>query len=65
MEFIANPRQWVIDAGLNPDDDAVGPELEKILKDALARLAESVPAVDALTGTAQEVIKGVGVSCCN
>ena len=65
MKFLASPRAWVIDQGLNPDDKEVAEAFEKVASAAFSGIANKVGAAGIANPTSVQALQGIGFGCCN
>jgi len=66
VKFLSTPRQWIIDKGLDPDDETVARTFESFLQEAHRGLdnASKSLANKPMNVTTQDA-KGIGFGCCN
>ena len=65
VRFMTAPRDWVIERGLDPDDEETARTFEGILRGAHDGLQSGVAGSGIKPMVASERLKGIGFGCCN
>ena len=65
VRFMAAPRAWVIERGLDPDDSETAQIFERLLQSASEGLRRGIEAGGVQPMGVGRALQGIGFGCCN